>query len=70
MRRAEGAVVAEVSQRVDAGSAHEIDVRALAAVAAVRTAEGNEFFATKARCAAPTVAGLNFDRGFVDETHG
>ena len=49
--------------------ADQIDVRALAAVAAVRAAEGNEFFATKAHRAAPAVAGLNFDRCFVDETH-
>jgi hypothetical protein len=59
VRRAERTVVAEVCKRVDARSADEVNVRALAAVAAVGAAEGNEFFATKAGRAAPTVAGLN-----------
>src|SRR5262249_34061053 len=46
-----------------------IDVRALAAVAAVRSAKEHEFLAAKADRAATAVAGLNCYGCFVDESH-
>jgi hypothetical protein len=52
-----------------AGCYMEDDVAALAAVAAVRTATGNEAFASEADATAPPVAGLNDDRDFINELH-
>src|SRR6185503_10721940 len=66
---AEGPVITEVRQRVDTRRADEIDIRALAAVPAVRSAEGHELLAAKAHGAATPVAGLNCYGCFVDESH-
>ncbi len=63
------AVITEVRERIDAFGADQVDVRALAAVAAVRPAERHELLATKAHRAAPAVAGLNLNSCFVDESH-
>src|SRR5690606_34219110 len=70
IRRPERAVEAKIRERVDALAPDEIDVRALAAVAAVGAAERTALLATNAPRAAPTVAGLHLDDCFVDETHG
>ena len=67
--RPERPLITEVGERVDARRADEIDVRALAAVAAVRPAKGHELLAAKAHGATPAVAGLDCDDCFVDESH-
>ena len=66
----EGAMEAEVGERIHTWRADQIDICALPAVAPIRPAEGDELLATKAHGAAAAVAGLNFDDCFVDETHG
>jgi hypothetical protein len=70
VRPLEGAVVAKIRKRIDAFRAYQIHIRTLAAVAAVRPAEGHEFLATKADRATPAMAGLDLDGSFVDESHG
>jgi hypothetical protein len=70
VRRLEGAPVAEVGQRVESLVRDEVDAAAVAAVTAVRAPERDELLATEAHHAAPAVAGLDLDRGFVDELHG
>ena len=45
------------------------DIPATSAIAAVGTAERNEFFAAETDTAATTVAGLHAHRGFIDEFH-
>ena len=62
-------MVAEVRQRVQPLPRDQVDVAAVAAVAAVRPAERDELLAAKADHAAAAVAGLHLDRGFVDELH-
>ena len=61
--------VTEVDQRVDVAIGHGKDAAAASAVAAVRAALGNEFFAAKARHAIAAFAGDDFDGGFVYEFH-
>ena len=65
----ESPVIAEIRERIDARRADEIDVRALAAVTAVRATERHELLAAKAHCTPPPVAGLNCNSCFVDESH-
>jgi hypothetical protein len=65
-----GSLDAEIRERVDARRRPQIDAAAVAAVAAIRPAERNEFFAPKARAAAAAVAGLHLESCFVDEFHG
>ena len=67
---AERALDAEIDQRVDAVARAERDAAAVAAVAAVRTAEGHELLAPETHAAAAAVAGLDLDACFVDEFHG
>ena len=67
---AERALDAEVGQRVDAVARAQRDAAAVAAVAAVRAAEGHELLAAETHAAAAAVAGLDFDACFVDEFHG
>ncbi|MNS84961.1 hypothetical protein D3C72_1188070 [compost metagenome] len=62
--------VAEVDQRIDVAIGHRIDGAAASAVAAVRAALGDEFFAAKARHAIAAFAGDHFNGGFVYEFHG
>jgi len=66
----ESAVVAKIRERIDARGTDEVDVRALAAVAAVRPPERHELLAAKAHGATPAVAGLDSNDCFVDESHG
>jgi len=70
IRRLEGALVAEVRERIEPLARNDVDAAAGAAVAAVRPAERDELLAAEADHAAPAVAGLDLDRGFVDELHG
>ena len=50
-------------------TASQIHASAESAVAPVGAAEGHELLAPKADTAAPAVAGLHLDLGFVDEFH-
>jgi hypothetical protein len=61
--------VAEVDQGVDVAVGDRPDGAALAAVAAVRTAEGAELLAAERGAAIPAVAGDDFDFCFVDKLH-
>src|SRR5690606_12076342 len=63
-------LVAEVDQGVQPIGRLDPDVAALAAVAAVRAAVGNELFATERDGARAAVAGANVDLGLVEELHG
>jgi hypothetical protein len=60
---------AEVDQRVDVAVGDRPDRAALAAVAAVGTAEGAEFLAAERGAAVAAVAGDDFDSCFVDKLH-
>src|SRR5690606_2513957 len=62
--------VAVVDQRVDVAIGDGMDGAAATAVAAVRAAEGDEFFATETGGAIAALAGDDFDGGFVNEFHG
>src|SRR5207244_1483726 len=62
--------VAVIDQGVQVVGRDEGDVAALAAVAAVGSAELNEFLATKAHRAAPAVAALQVDLALIEEFHG
>ena len=57
------------AKRVHALDSLQVHAAAQAPVAAIRTAEGHEFFAPEAHAAAPAVAGMHFEFGFVDEFH-
>ena len=59
----------EIEKRVFVGVREENDTAAIATVAAVGSALGDEFFAAKRDAAAPTVAGFDRNRGFIDK-HG
>src|SRR5690606_16141507 len=63
-------LVAEVDQGVQPIGRLDPDVAALAAVAAVGAAVGNEFFATERDGARAAVAGANIDLGLIEELHG
>src|SRR5690606_14942015 len=67
--RPEDALVAEVHEGVEVLVGQQPDVAALAAVAAVRAAEGDELLAPETDAAVPAVAGDDGDFGFVDEFH-
>ena len=64
-----GARNPKVRQRIHALDRFEVHAAAQPPVAAIGTAEGNEFLAPKADAAAPAVAGLHLQFGFVDEFH-
>ena len=63
-------LVAVVDQRVEAVDRLDHDVAALAAVAAVRPAELDEFLAPERHAAVAAVAGADIDLGLVEEFHG
>ena len=67
---AERTLDAEVGQRVDALARAQSDAAAVAAVAAIRPAEGHELLAPETHAAASAVTGLDFDACFIDEFHG
>ncbi len=61
---------AEIGQRVQVGIALQIDRAAIAAVAAVRPALRDVFFAPESDDAVAAISGFDFDFGFIDEFHG
>ena len=61
--------VAIVEQGVDVAVGDREDVAAMAAIAAIRSAEGDEFFAPERGDAVAAVASVHFDSGFVEEFH-
>src|SRR5690554_6385604 len=61
---------AKIDQRVEVAVSDYIDAPAAAAVAAVRTAERYELFASERRCAVAAVARGDLDARFVKEFHG
>src|SRR3569623_1096881 len=61
--------VAKIDQGIEIDVGDQKHTAAVAAVAAVRPAERDEFFAAKPRAAITAVAGLDFDGDFVDEFH-
>ena len=63
-------LVAVVDQRVEAVDRQRDHVAALAAVAAVRPAELDEFLAPERHAAVAAVAGADIDLGLVEEFHG
>ena len=67
--RAEMLRVAEVDQRVQVLHRLEHDVATLAAVAAVRAAELDEFLAAERDHAVAAVAGAQVDLGLVEKLH-
>ena len=69
MRRTVGAFDAKVRQGIDAGYGPQPHAAAVATVAAIRTAEGDELLAPETGAATTTIARLNFDAGFIDEFH-
>ena len=69
-RRAEMLGVAKVDQRIEARHRLEDDVAALAAVAAVGTAELDELLAPEADRAGPARARAEENLGLVEEMHG
>ena len=60
---------AKIGERVDALACAQVHVPALATVAAVGSAERNEFLAAKAQAAAAPVAGRDPHHRFIDEFH-
>jgi hypothetical protein len=61
--------IAVVDKRIDIAVGYGIDAAAAPAIAAVRAASGDEFFAAKARCAIAAFASDDFDGCFVYEFH-
>ena len=62
-------LIAIVDERVEAFDRFHDHVAALAAVAAIRAAELDEFFAPERHAAVTAVAGANIDLGLVEEFH-
>jgi len=63
-------LVAVVEQRIEVRYAFENDIATLAAIAAVRTAELNEFLAAETDAAVSPVARADIDFGGIEELHG
>ena len=63
-------LITVVDQGVEAGDRLHHDVAALAAIAAVRAAELDEFFTPERHAAVPARAGRNINLGFIEEFHG
>src|SRR5205814_4297330 len=62
-------LIAIIDQRVQVFRCDQDDVAALAAHAAIRAAELDEFLAAKAHRAAPAVAALQIDLALIEEFH-
>src|SRR5579872_462726 len=67
--RKEMLLVAIIDERVEPVDSDGDHVTALAAIAAVRPAELDEFLAPERHAAVAAVAGANIDLGFVEEFH-
>jgi hypothetical protein len=63
-------LIPQVEQCGELRIGHRDYVAAVAAIAAVRPAARDKLFTPKADAAAPSIAGFDFDRGFVNELHG
>ncbi len=61
--------VAVVDERIQVAVGHDVDTAAAAAIAAVRPAARHELLPPEARDAVAALAGVHFDRCFVDELH-
>ncbi len=68
--RLEVLLIAVVDQRIEAVDRLHHHVTAVAAVAAVRAAELDEFLAPERDAAVPARAGRDIDLGFIEEFHG
>ena len=64
------APVSVVNERVEPGVRFDIHVAAIAPIATVRTALGNEFLAAKTDAAVSPVARFDLDHDLVDKLHG
>ena len=62
--------VAEINQRIQASDRFGDHIAALAAIAAIRAAEFDEFLAPKGNDAIAAIAGLHPDFRFIKELHG
>ena len=62
-------LIAVIDQRVEVVDAFDVDIAALAAVAAERSAELDVFFAAECDAAVPAVTGADVDFGLVEEFH-
>ena len=68
--RLEMLLIAIVEERIQIGDAFDDDIAALAAIAAVRSAELDEFLTAKADGAVAAIAGADIDLGLIEELHG
>src|SRR5215831_5456401 len=68
--RLEVLLITVVDEGIQAGNRFHHDIAATAAVAAIRAAEFNEFFAPKRHAAVSARAGRDVDLGFIEEFHG
>src|SRR5579863_6799701 len=62
-------LIAIVDQRVETVDRFGDHIATFAAVAAIRAAKLNEFFAAERHAAVPAIAGANVDLGLVEEFH-
>jgi len=62
--------IAVINQGIQPGHGFGDDIPALAAIAAIRAAEFDEFFAPEGDNAIPAIAGLHPDFRFIKEFHG
>ena len=68
--RAKQALMAKINQRAEARVRQQIDIAAIAAIAAVRPAFGDEFFPPETQAAVAALARLNPDGRLVNKLHG
>ncbi len=62
-------LVAEIDQRVETIDGFDPDIAAATAIAAVRSAEFDEFLPPEGNAACAAIAGADIDLGFVEEFH-
>jgi hypothetical protein len=62
-------LIAKIDQGIEVFPGDEVNVATASSVAAIGTAEGNEFFATKTHCPVTTFAGGHEYPHFVNEFH-
>ena len=60
-------LVAEVEERRHARRRFKHDIAAVAAIATVRSATRDEFFASKTACAVSAASGFDMDTDFIDK---
>jgi hypothetical protein len=64
------AVIPKVDQSVEVGAGHQVDAPAITAIAAVRPAERDVFFAPETYAAITAVPGFDSDFRFINKFHG